>query len=91
MLSSLNDLDGDVVTNAEVQTCWHGYSRQADLALIRVVRRANDLEWWYNWMRHVWCSQVAWTIDADVDVDQCVLVTREPARLEADSTTRHWP
>lgn len=82
MLCGLDDLDGDVVTNLQVQIWWHTDLWYTDLTAVHCVVWSHELERRHNWMRHVWWVGIAVKLQTDIDVDQGVSMTWEPAWLE---------
>lgn len=91
MLRCLNHLDRNVVSDVEGQVRWQWHLRQAECPVVGDVVGADDLEGWHHNVRHVWWRDLARSVDADVDVEECVVVALEPAWLDGEGTAFDWP
>lgn len=87
MLGRFNKLNGGIVTRADADIGRQRHLGQTHSTRVRVVGRAADLEWWNDWVAHV-----RWDLaETHIDVDQGSRMTREPARLEGNSTAADRP
>lgn len=87
MLGRLNKLDSGIITRAHTDIGRQRNLRQTHGARVWVVGRASDLERRHDRVAHI-LGNLA---ESKVDIDQGILVAREPARLEGDSTTADRP
>lgn len=87
MNSGFNDLDRRVVANVDGDVGRERNLREADCSWVRIVRWTDDLERGNHRVAHVRRD----SSQSQVDVDQCRLVSLEPAWLERDRSATNGP
>ena len=87
MLGRLNQLDSSIITRADTDIGRQRNLRQTHGTRVWVVGRASYLERRHNRVAHI-LGNLA---ESKVDINQGILMAREPARLEGESTTADRP
>lgn len=87
MLSGLDDLDGRILPHGRGIVDRKRHLGHADTPVIPVIVRPRDAEHGL----HDHGVILGRSAIAQVDVDEGLRMTTEPARLEADGTTFYWP
>lgn len=91
MLRRLNDLDRDILADLQAQIRRHANLRQTELTAVIGVVRAGDLEGMDDRVRHIWWVELAFLLDADVDIEEGFAVAWEPTGLNGDGPSRDGP